>query len=108
MPVTYMEYFDYSAANGVMRAIADGRMGNEFWTDGGRWLWTFNRTRFCASWVAKIEPRLRVQTPHLAGRLENVRWTPIQAFREPFTNQGYFVDGGITTGDNSQYDLTEQ
>lgn len=97
MPVTFMEYFDYSATNGVMRAVADGRLGNEFWTDGGRWLWTFSRTRFCASWTAKIQPRLRLLTPHLAGRLQNIRWTPLQSFREPYPDQPYFVDGGITT-----------
>jgi len=99
----YMEYFDYSSPNGVMQAIVDGRMGNEYWTDGGRFLWSFNRTRFCASWVARIQPRLRLLTPHLAGVLQNVTWTPIQMFREPLPTQGYFVDGGNTTMDNSVY-----
>ena len=110
VPVTFMEYFNYSQAggpNGVMRAVADGRLGNDFWTDGGRWLWTYSRTRFCVNWTAKIQPRLRLLTPHIAGRLENVRWTPIQEFRSPFNSDGYFVNGGLTTGDNSVYDLTE-
>lgn len=104
--VLFMEYFDYSGTNGVMQGITDGRLTDEFWTDGGRFLWTFNRTRFCVNWVARIQPRLRLLTPHLAGRLQNIRWTPLQAFREPFPTQGYFVDGGITTGDNAPYDLT--
>lgn len=103
LPVTFMEYFDYSAANGVMRAVADGRMGNEFWTDGGRWLWTFSRTRFCANWTAKIQPRLRLLTPHLAGRLQNIQWTPLQMFREPRNDQGYFVDGGYTYLSSAPY-----
>jgi hypothetical protein len=103
LPVLYMEYFDYSAPNGVMQAVSDGRLGHEYWTDGGRWLWTFQRTRFCASWVARIQPRLRLLTPHLAGRLENILWTPLQMFREPLPSQGYFVDGGIVTGDNAPY-----
>lgn len=102
-PVTFMEYFDYSAPNGVMQAIADGRMGHEYWTDGGKFLWSFSRTRFCASWVARIQPRLRLLTPHLAGRLQNIKWTPLQAFREPLPSQGYFVDGGITYDDNAPY-----
>lgn len=103
IPVLYMEYFDYSAPNGVMQAIMDGRMSNEYWTDGGRFLWSFNRTRFCASWVARIQPRLRLLTPHLAGRLENVKFAPLQMFREPLPTQGYFVNGGNTYLDNDPY-----
>lgn len=103
IPVTYMEYFDYSAPNGVMQAIMDGRMGHEYWTDGGRFLWSFQRTRFCASWVARIQPRLRLLTPHLAGRLENVKYQPIQHFRQPLPTQGYFVDGGETYRSNAPY-----
>ena len=105
-PVFFMEYFNYNQTGGpygVMQAVADGRMGNDFWTDDGKFLWTFNRTRFCVNWVAKTQPRLRLLTPHLAGVLQNVRWTPLQAFREPLPTQGYFVDGGITTGDNAPY-----
>lgn len=102
--VLFMEYYDY--AGGVMQGARDGRLTpNEFWTDGGRFLWTVNRTRWCVNWAAKIEPRLRLLTPHLAGRLQNVQWTPLQAFREPFPTQGYFVDGGITYADNSPYSL---
>lgn len=105
-PVTYMEYFDYSGMNGVMQAISDARMSNEFWTDGGRFLWTFRRTDWCVNWKARIEPRLRLETPHLAARLENVRWTSLRMFREPFPDQGYFVNGGNYTGqENFLYSL---
>lgn len=111
--VLFMEFFDYSGGGMVggtstMQGIADGRLGNEYWTDGGRWLWTFSRTRWCVNWTAKIEPRLRLLTPHLAARFENIQWTPIQAFREPFPDQQYFVDGGLTTGSNAPYDLTDR
>ncbi len=103
--VLFMEYFDYSAPNGVMQGIMDGRLTNEYWTDGGRWLWTTRRTDWCVIWKAKIQPRLRLLTPHLAGRLQNIVWTPIQEFRSPFNADGYFVNGGLTTGSNAPYDL---
>lgn len=103
LPVMFMEYFDYSAPNGVMQAIMDGRMGQEFWTDGGRFLWSYRRTDWCALWKARIQPRLRLLTPHLAGVLQNIRWTPLQAFREPLHDQGYFVDGGDTYRSNAPY-----
>lgn len=107
MNVLFMEYFDYSASNGVMQAIQDGRLTNDYWTDGGRWLWTTSRTKWCVNWTAKIQPRLRLLTPHLAGKLEDIRWTPIQMFREPFNAQGYFVNGGLTHGSNAPYDVDD-
>lgn len=105
--VLFMEYFDYSAPNGVMQAIRDGRLTNDYWTDGGRWLWTTRRTDWCVTWKARIQPRLRLQTPHLAGKLENVKWTPLQMFREPFNAQHYFVNGGITSASNAPYDVDD-
>ena len=76
---TFFEYFDYSAMNGVMQAIRDGMLQNEFWSDGGRYLWTTQRTLWCVDWAAKIEPRLRLLTPHLAGRIQNVQYGSTQA-----------------------------
>lgn len=102
----FMEYRDYQSTNGPMQAMADGRLSSEYWADDGKFLWTTRRTDWCVLWKARIEPRLRLLTPHLAGRLENVRWTPLQPFREPLPSQSYFVDGGHQYLDNSVYDLT--
>lgn len=105
--VLFMEYFNYMAPNGVMQAVMDGRLGgNAYWTDGGRWLWTVSRERFCVQWTARIQPRLRLLTPHLAGRLQNIQWTPLQMFREPFNAQGYFTDGGLVVRSNAPYTIT--
>jgi hypothetical protein len=106
IPATYLEFFDFNASNGVMQGINDGRLANEMWvSDGGRFLWTFYRELWCVAWAAKIEPRLRLLTPHLAGRLSNIVYAPLVPFREPFPGQPYFVDGGATTRDNLPYDL---
>jgi len=105
--VLFMEYRDYQATPGVMQAIADGRVSDQFWTDGGRFLWTTRRTDWCLLWKARIQPRLRLLTPHLSGRLMNVRWTPLQEFRSPFNSDPYFVNGGITTNSNAQYSISD-
>lgn len=105
--VTYMEYFNYSGSFGPMQAAMDGRLTNSFWTDGGIFLWTFRRTDFCVQWKARIEPRLRLLTPHLAARIQNVQWTPLHMFREPFNSQGYFVDGGETSRSNGLYSYSQ-
>lgn len=107
MRVLFMEYFDYNATNGVMQQIGQGRLlGDEFFSDNGMFLWTYSRTKWCVNWSAKIQPRFRLLTPQLAGRLMNVQWSPLQAFREPFPNQSYFVDGGNYSADNAPYTIS--
>jgi hypothetical protein len=111
--VTFMEYFDY--ARGVMPGVAQGRLTNEYWSDGGRWLWTFNRTSWCVKWKSKIEPRLRLLTPQLAFRMQNIQYTPLINFREPFHAQpgvpgsenSYFIDGGATEGSGLIYTYSD-
>lgn len=93
-PITYFEYFDYS--QGPSQAISNARLGNYFWTDGGRFLWHQKPpTNWCVQWLAKIEPRLVFKMPHLAGRLTNVQYCVLQSPRDPHPDGDYFVDGGV-------------
>ena len=95
-PVTFMEYLDYN--QGAMIAIQDGRAGADFWTDGGRFLWHKKPPlNWCLQWITKIEPRVILLTPQLAGRIQNVRYAPLQHTRDPFPDDAYFVDGGETS-----------
>jgi hypothetical protein len=93
---TFWEFFDYSSA---VQAIGDGQLGDDFWSDGGRFLWHKKPPlNWCVQWIAKIEPRIILRTPQLAGRLNNVVYTPLQHTRQPFNDDPYFVDGGVTSG----------
>lgn len=103
----YLEYFDFNAGNGVMQAVAEGNLGSFFWSDGGRFLWTFRQTGWCVEWWAKIEPRLRLLTPHLAGRLQNVLYCPSLHFREDEPTSSYFADGGATTRSTGTYNADD-
>lgn len=100
---TYFEYVDFQNAGGVMSQITQGRLGNEYWTDGGRFLWTYHRTGWCAEWWVKTEPRLILRTPHLAGRIQNVGYAPLTHFREDDPASAYFFNGGEVARDNSIY-----
>jgi hypothetical protein len=106
VPVLFAEYFDFSARNAAIDSAVQGKLGDFYWTDGGKWLWTFSQTKWCVNWSAKIKPRFRLLTPHLAGRLMRIRWTPIQEFRQPFNTDPYFVDGGNYTASNAPYTIT--
>lgn len=94
-PVTYWETFDYRES---LRIAGDGNLATQFfWSDGGRYLWHFKPpNNFCIQWLAKIEPRLILRTPQLAGRLTNVLYRPLQHERDVINTDPYFVDGGVS------------
>ena len=95
-PATYFEYFDYS--QGPMQSIRDGRATDDFWTDGGQYLWHKKTPlNWCLQYIAKIEPRMILKTPHIAARLTNVTYCPLQHERDVLPSDNYFVDGGVTS-----------
>jgi hypothetical protein len=102
-PVTYWEYFNYNTPGGALemaRAMAPD--GSYYTTDNGRFMWHKKPpTNWCVQAVAKMEPRLLLLTPYIAGRLTSVRYTPLQHERSPFTNSDYFVNGGSTSQSNA-------
>jgi hypothetical protein len=98
VPVTFWEYYDYSANPGTMTAVNDGRASNRFWTDGGRYMWTWAEYNWCITHMMKVEPRVVLKTPQLAGRLNNVVYCPLQHSRNANPSDPYFMDGGNTTG----------
>lgn len=97
-PVTFMEYFNYETPGGAMDAANLLAAQGMFYTsDDGRFFWHRKPpTNFCVQLLAKTEPRLLLLTPHLAARLTNIRYSPIQHERSPFTDSSYFVNGGRT------------
>jgi len=100
--VTYLEYFDYGNAS-LSSALGDNLILAR--TEGAFLTWP-RQTNQCIVWQTKVEPRLIMRTPWLAGRLQNVVYCPMQHDRSPFPEDPYFVDGGVTTRDGpSLYSL---
>lgn len=98
-PTTFMEYLDYSAPNGALEAArALAPEGSYSVSDNGRFLWHKKPPQnFCVQMLAKSQPRLMLLTPHLAARLTNIQYTPVQHQRDPFTDSTYFTNGGQTS-----------
>lgn len=96
-PVLYWEFFDYRTS---MNIASDGNLAtNFFWTDAGRYLWHIKPPQnWCIQYIAKVEPRVILRTPHLAGRLLNVLYRPLQHERDPMIGDPYFVNGGVSGG----------
>jgi len=93
----YWEYYDYR--NDVLPAVSDARAGTFFWSDNGVFLWGLKAPdNWCLQVISKVEPRLILRTPQLAGRLTDIAYCPLQHTDDPLPSQDYFLNGGVPTG----------
>lgn len=90
---TYIEHKDFRQA----RADIDLLQGkNDFWvTDNGRFVWALEQQKFCYTLSGVIEPRIVLKVPQLAGKIENVLYSPEQHFPSPYQDSDYFFKGGV-------------
>lgn len=99
--MTYWEHLDYTQA-APDEAMLNNRQ--DWWSsDGGRYMWTIEQQAWCYVVMGKIEPRLVLRTPHLAGRIQNVMYTPLQHLRSPFEDSVYFAKGGSPSAAAPEY-----
>lgn len=96
-PVTYWEYVDYRGISRHLSAMGEGGRRVPFWTDGGRFLWVYRDNGYCFDLQTKVEPRVILRTPQLAGRIQHVQYTPLLHTREFDPASPYWVDGGVST-----------
>lgn len=96
--VLYLEYFQYNNPS-IQEALGNMVLGR---IEGGFLTWP-RQTNQCVQWQSKIEPRLVLRTPWLAGRISDVVYCPIQHERDIFPEDPYFVGGGVTTRSGPSY-----
>lgn len=94
MPVTYREYVDYRQAQADTSLLKG--METWFWTDNGVYTWALEVVKWCYKLSLKTEQRVVLRAPHLAGRIDHVRYTPLQHLREPDPSSPYWADGGVS------------
>lgn len=100
-PVTFWEYFNHG--NESAQVIQNLANGLTWTTDGGLFRWFADFARGCLKLNAKFTPRLRLRTPQIAWRIDNVACQPLQHFQSWDPNSAYYVNGGVTSGDNPKY-----
>jgi len=93
-PVTYFEYVDYRQAIGDI-SLLRGRE-DFFWTDQGRYSWAIEQRKWCYNLALKLEPRVILRCPQLAGRIDNVLYAPIAHLRDSSPDSAYWKDGGVS------------
>lgn len=99
-PVTFWEYWNHD--NLQSRAIQQRATGLTWTTDGGMFRWTSDFSKGCLKLNVSFKPRLRMRTPQLAWRIDNVAAQPLQHLRDWDPTSSYFADGGTTTGDGDR------
>lgn len=94
----YWEYFDFRTAT-LPDATLARAAPTFFWSDNGVFLWGLKAPdNWCLELISKIEPRLILRTPQLAGRLQNVVYVPLQHTDDPLPSQDYWTNGGVPSG----------
>jgi hypothetical protein len=93
-PVTYREFVDYRMGNVDIARMPQGTV--DFWTDGGVYSWAYEGVKWCYKLSVKTEQRIVLRTPQLAGKIDNIRYEPLQHLRSPFPDSPYFADGGVS------------
>jgi len=101
LPVTFWEYFDHSNAQAA--AIQRYAGGFRWTTDGGMFKWTSDFSKGCLKLNSTFTPRLRMLTPQIAWRIDNVACQPLQHFASYDPSSAYFTAGGVTTGSGQKY-----
>lgn len=96
LPVLYWEYLDYRRVQRQIAPMGQGASMTRFWTDNGKYLWVYRDKGYCFDMQAKIEPRVVLRTPHLAGKIQNIRYTPLTHLRSAYPDSPYFKNGGAS------------
>src|SRR3990167_5609819 len=92
-PVLYREHVDYRQG---ARDLALMRNLPSLWTDAGQYSWVLEQNKWCLKLSVKTEQRVVLRTPQLAGRIDNVLYSPLQHLREPDPSSPYHYDGGVS------------
>lgn len=105
IPVTYIETFNYNAAeiNRVKNFMGLDNSIAFMTSDNGRFLWWSHRTNTCLDYRWVMEFRIIMRTPQLAARLQNVAYQPIIHTPDWQTDSSYHVNGGRTNSPTSTF-----
>lgn len=96
-PVTRIEYSDYRMIGQYLGQTGELAGKVMFWSPDGMFLWTYrDLPGRCFDLVAITEPRVVLQTPHLAGRIDNVGYSPITHLRDADPASPYYAAGGVS------------
>lgn len=93
LPTLYWEYLDHRL--GVPQSNLVPGLATWF-TDAGRFLWSWKTLYTCFKLRAETDPRIVLRTPHLAGKIQDIKYSRRVPLRDPDPASDYWVDGGVS------------
>jgi hypothetical protein len=103
-PTLYWEYLDQKL--GVPQTNLVPGMAT-WYTDAGRFLWSWKTVYTCFKLQAEIMPRVVLRTPHLAARIDNLLWHRDFPLRDADPTSDYWVNGGVSAPNRSPFGPTQ-
>lgn len=94
LPVLYWEYLDHRL--GVPQSNLVPGLATWF-TDQGRFLWSWKTEYTCFKLRAEVDTRVVLRTPHLAAKIQDLKYSRRLPLRDPDPASVYHVDGGVST-----------
>jgi hypothetical protein len=97
--LTFLEYFPLN--NPVVQEW--NRISNttdRFYTNNGMFAFASRSVGFCDQLLMTTQLRLIVETPFLAGRIDNISFPLVTGFRSPFPGNSSYVNGGTNANFN--------
>jgi hypothetical protein len=93
MPATYWQYLPHQMSV-PQTNLLNGM--HTWWTDGGRFLWSMDGSFTCFKLKMETDPRVVLRTPHLAWKIQNVKYEKLVPYRDPDPTSDYWKDGGVS------------
>ena len=98
-PVLWGEYQNFNGSIAGLPAYMRRNGSSDFQTsDGGRFIWNFERQSYCFKGRMSARWRYITIAPFLQGRIENVCARFLQAYPEPQPGDQYGLSGGVSYG----------
>lgn len=94
MPLTYLQY--YPMDNQYTTEFANFASGGVETLNNGLWLAGKRSTGLCEEIHFQAKMRLILETPFLAGRIDNISYTFTSPIRNALPGSSFFADGGVT------------
>lgn len=96
---TYREYVDFRQAQPDLNVLQSPP--DIWWTDEGMFSWSLTQNKWCYQIHGLTKQRVVLRTPHYAGKIQRIRYTPLRHLRSPYPESPYNLDGGVSLNPNA-------
>lgn len=94
--LTYLEYFPMDNSAALEYNRLGGNTTGRFYSNNGMYVFATRSSGLCDQWIVSYRPRLKLEVPFLAGRIDGITFSTFIGFRSPFPGNSSYVNGGTS------------